>query len=47
VDTPNTFEAPNRVQPAAFTGATLQNSSLEAQLPPRSVVVLTLRSDAK
>ncbi len=42
MDTHNTFEAPNRVQPAAFTGATLQESSLKVQLPPRSVVVLTL-----
>jgi alpha-N-arabinofuranosidase len=42
MDTHNTFDAPNRVQPTAFTGATLQGSSLKAQLPPRSVVVLTL-----
>ena len=42
MDAHNSFDAPNRVQPAAFTGATLQGSSLKAQLPPRSVVVLTL-----
>lgn len=42
MDTHNTFDAANRVQPAAFTGATLQDSSLKVQLPPRSVVVLTL-----
>jgi alpha-N-arabinofuranosidase len=42
MDTHNTFDAPNRVQPTAFTGATLQDSSLKVQLPPRSVVVLTL-----
>ena len=42
MDTHNTFDAPTRVQPAVFTGATLQDSSLKAQLPPRSVVVLTL-----
>jgi alpha-N-arabinofuranosidase len=42
MDSHNTFDAPNRVQPAAFTGATLQGSALKAQLPPRSVVVLTL-----
>jgi alpha-N-arabinofuranosidase len=42
MDTHNTFDAPGRVQPAPFTGATLQDSSLKAQLPPRSVVVLTL-----
>jgi alpha-N-arabinofuranosidase len=42
IDSHNTFASPSRVQPAAFTGATVQGSSLEAQLPPRSVVVLTL-----
>jgi alpha-L-arabinofuranosidase len=42
MDTHNTFDAPNRVQPAAFTGATLQDSLLKAQLPLRSVIVLTL-----
>jgi alpha-L-arabinofuranosidase len=42
MDTHNTFDAPGRVQPAAFIGATLQDSSLKAQLPPRSVAVLTL-----
>jgi alpha-N-arabinofuranosidase len=42
VDAHNTFEAPNRVQPAAFGGATLRNSALTVQLPPRSVVVLAL-----
>jgi alpha-N-arabinofuranosidase len=42
MDSRNTFEAPNSVQPAAFSGAKLQDSSLKAQLPPRSVVVLTL-----
>jgi len=42
MDTHNTFDTPNRVQPVAFTGAARQDSSLKAQLPPRSVVVLTL-----
>jgi alpha-N-arabinofuranosidase len=42
LDAHNTVDAPNRVQPAAFTGATLQDSALKVQLPPRSVVVLTL-----
>jgi alpha-N-arabinofuranosidase len=42
MDSHNTFAAPSRVQPAVFTGARLQGSSLSAQLPPRSVVVLTL-----
>ncbi len=44
MDAHNTFAAPDRVRPAAFAGATLQGSSLKAQLPPRSVVVLTLGS---
>jgi alpha-N-arabinofuranosidase len=42
VDAHNTFDAPNRVRPAAFTSATLRDATLELQLPPRSVVVLTL-----
>jgi alpha-N-arabinofuranosidase len=42
MDSHNTFDAPTRVQPAPFTGATLHDGSLRAQLPPRSVVVLTL-----
>jgi alpha-N-arabinofuranosidase len=42
MDSHNTFEAPAQVQPAAFSGATLQGSTLRTQLPPRSVVVLTL-----
>jgi alpha-N-arabinofuranosidase len=42
LDAHNSFDAPNRVQPAAFTGATLRDSTLEARLPPHSVVVLTL-----
>jgi alpha-L-arabinofuranosidase len=42
LDAHNTFDAPNRVQPVAFTGATLRDSALQVKLPPRSVVVLTL-----
>jgi alpha-N-arabinofuranosidase len=42
VDTHNTFDAPNRVQPAPFDGATLRDSALTVRLPPRSVVVLAL-----
>jgi alpha-N-arabinofuranosidase len=42
MDTHNTFDAPSRVQPVPFTGATLQDSSLKVTLPARSVVVLTL-----
>jgi len=42
LDAHNTFDAPERVRPTAFTGATLRDATLEARLPPRSVVVLTL-----
>ena len=44
MDAHNTFAAPDRVQPAAFDGATLQGQLLRARLPPRSVVVLALGS---
>ena len=44
MDTHNTFAAPDRVQPTAFNGATLQGPILKARLPPRSVVVLALGS---
>ena len=44
LDAHNTVDAPDQVKPAAFTGATLQDSTLEARLPPRSVVVLTLEA---
>lgn len=47
LDAHNTFDAPNRVKPAAFTGATLRDSVLEARIPPQSVVVLTLVGGAK
>jgi alpha-N-arabinofuranosidase len=39
----NSFDAPEAVKPAPFTGAALANGSLSATLPPASVVVLTLR----
>ena len=39
----NTFEDPNRVKPAEFKGAHLEGAKLRVQLPPCSVVVLTLR----
>jgi alpha-N-arabinofuranosidase len=39
----NTFEAPNAVQPAAFTGASLRGDTLELKLPAKSVVVLALK----
>jgi len=44
MDAHNTFAAPDRVQPTAFNGATLQGAVLKAQLPPRSIVVLALGS---
>jgi alpha-L-arabinofuranosidase len=39
----NTFERPNTVQPAQFTGARLSGGNLTIQLPAKSVVVLELR----
>ena len=39
----NTFDAPNAVQPAAFSGFTLKGDTLEVKLPAKSVVVLALQ----
>jgi len=39
----NTFDNPDYVKPAEFKGARLDGSKLHVQLPPCSVVVLTLR----
>jgi alpha-N-arabinofuranosidase len=39
----NTFDNPDHVKPADFKGARLDGSKLRVQLPPCSVVVLTLR----
>nr|WP_294905704.1 alpha-L-arabinofuranosidase C-terminal domain-containing protein [uncultured Lacibacter sp.] len=39
----NSFDQPTKIQPATFTGAKLSNNTLEVQLPPFSVVVLTLK----
>jgi alpha-N-arabinofuranosidase len=39
----NSFEQPDVVRPAAFTGARVDNGSLTVTLPPRSVLVLELR----
>lgn len=36
----NTFEKPDAIKPAAFTGHALQNGVLKATLPPMSVVLL-------
>ncbi|MEC0130353.1 alpha-N-arabinofuranosidase [Paenibacillus odorifer] len=38
----NTFEAPDTVTPVAFEGASLSGEKLSCELPPASVVVLTL-----
>jgi alpha-N-arabinofuranosidase len=38
----NTFDAPNAVQPVAFTGASLNGATLTIALPAKSVVVLEL-----
>jgi alpha-N-arabinofuranosidase len=39
----NTFDDPARVKPAEFRGARLDGRNLHVQLPPCSVVVLTLK----
>jgi len=43
MDARNTFEAPDAVHPVPFTGASLTGGKLSLTLPPKSVVVLTLR----
>ncbi|HEY4940606.1 MAG TPA: alpha-L-arabinofuranosidase C-terminal domain-containing protein [Rhizomicrobium sp.] len=42
MDARNSFEAPNAVHPAAFTGAALAGDTVSLTLPAKSVVVLTL-----
>jgi alpha-L-arabinofuranosidase len=42
MDAHNTFESPDAVRPAAFTGAKLAHGMLELTLPPKCVVVLSL-----
>jgi alpha-N-arabinofuranosidase len=39
----NTFENPNKIQPAEFKGAVLKGDDLKVTLPPVSVVVLELK----
>ncbi|HZI24978.1 MAG TPA: alpha-L-arabinofuranosidase C-terminal domain-containing protein, partial [Chryseolinea sp.] len=39
----NTFEAPDKIKPANFTGVKLTGGVLKGKLPPFSVVVLELR----
>jgi alpha-L-arabinofuranosidase len=43
MDAHNTFEAPAAVQPAAFTGASLEGDTLKLKLPAKAVVVLALK----
>ncbi len=38
----NTFEKPNEVKPAAFSGATISGDELEIQVPKMSVVALEI-----
>ena len=42
LDAHNTFDDPNAVKPATFDGAKLDGEKLTAEIPPHSVVVLTL-----
>jgi alpha-N-arabinofuranosidase len=39
----NTFEDPEKIKPATFTGASIKNNILQVKLPPVSVVVLELK----
>jgi alpha-L-arabinofuranosidase len=39
----NTFDNPDKVKPATFTGASLKGNNLSLKLPPFSVVVLELK----
>ena len=39
----NSFEEPNKIQPAEYNNAKLSANSLQVKLPPFSVVVLTLK----
>jgi alpha-L-arabinofuranosidase len=43
LDAHNTFESPDAVKPAPFTGAVLKDSKLSLSLPAKSVVVLSLQ----
>ena len=39
----NTFSSPDKVKPAAFSGASLKGNNLQVKMPPASVVVLELK----
>jgi len=43
LDAHNTFDAPDAVKPAPFTGATLASGALTVTLPPKSVVMLDIQ----
>jgi alpha-N-arabinofuranosidase len=43
LDAHNTFDKPDVVKPADFSGAKLDGDKLSAEIPPHSVVVLTLK----
>jgi alpha-N-arabinofuranosidase len=42
INSHNTFDAPNAVEPQTFNGATLADGKLSVELPAKSVVVLEL-----
>ena len=42
LDAHNTFDDPNAVKPTTFDGAKLDGDTLTAEIPPHSVVMLTL-----
>ena len=39
----NTFEKPDLIKPAAFTGASMKKGVVEAVLPPMSIVTIELK----
>jgi alpha-N-arabinofuranosidase len=39
----NTFEQADAVKPCSFSGAKIEGESVSVKLPPKSVVVLSLR----
>ncbi len=41
----NSFENPDKIKPASFTGASLSSSTLRVKVPPFSVVVLELKQE--
>jgi len=47
MDAHNTFESPEAVRPAAFTGARLTHGTLELSLPAKCVVVLSLEQEGR